>query len=266
MSRLSPPTGSFPRKWPALFPAADPPPPFRAHAPDLRTIPLAAVAASLTALKAHELGEDLSKLAVGTQKGAKSGAALDRAGYESVSRPEPRSYTRGPDPERPGFRTAARNSHTLPNPRTLLRPARTPRRVRRTAGASPSRRSARANFCSSTSPSRKRSCSSCGRSIRRRLAPPIGRTSCRKDLIVTTPRVRRAGTLAASTEVSFVAGEVILGGQRSVAELLPSRRDTRLFSQPRSVSAANSLHSPTTSAGALALSRRTGGAPQSFLA
>ncbi len=50
--------------------------------PDLRKMPLAAISASLSALKGHEDGVDFDHLA-GSDSGAQG---KDRAGYESVSR------------------------------------------------------------------------------------------------------------------------------------------------------------------------------------
>jgi len=52
---------------------------------DLKQIPLAAVSASLTALKASEDGVDYSKIG-GKAPVDRTGKALDAAGYESVSR------------------------------------------------------------------------------------------------------------------------------------------------------------------------------------
>lgn len=51
---------------------------------DLKQIPLAAVSASLTALKATEDGVDFSQIA-GKAPVDKGGKQLDAAGYESVS-------------------------------------------------------------------------------------------------------------------------------------------------------------------------------------
>jgi hypothetical protein len=55
-----------------------------AFALDLKQIPLAAISASLTALKATEDGVDFSQVS-GKAPVGKSGKQLDAAGYESVS-------------------------------------------------------------------------------------------------------------------------------------------------------------------------------------
>ncbi len=70
-------TNSFP------FPSSLPPSP---HS-DLRRLPLAAIAASLSALKGYEQGIDFENLDGSSNKenGKKGAMALDRAGYESVS-------------------------------------------------------------------------------------------------------------------------------------------------------------------------------------
>lgn len=53
-------------------------------APDLKQLPLAAVSAGLTALKASEDGVDFSRIG-GKVPVGKDGKQLDAAGYESVS-------------------------------------------------------------------------------------------------------------------------------------------------------------------------------------